>query len=289
MPRRLVFIAAAVLLAWVPRPASAQQGAIWIAGGASESGTSLIRTDFAPPLLLGLEGSGRATQTVDVERSLAPSVEAGAQRFPTRHVGLEVWIGRERDQLFSSGSTYHTALTYVSRPPPDNLPRQVLYERQADWPPVRVALRRWTVGLNVAVRPVASARVAWSISGGLSRIRVSGDVEPLGFTAFVLGGHSVLFPNEYQLNTRVEPAWAWRGNAGTMLDVTLAEHLALTMGARAIFGDDLRPSLRVTGADLSLAGFEPPPVEEITDRLSSSSIDISTTTLRVLAGLKVVF
>ena len=80
-----------------------------------------------------------------------------------------------------------------------------------------------------------------------------------------------------------------RANAGTMLDVSLAEHLALTMGARAVVGDDLHPSVRVTGVDLSRAGFEPPPVEEITERLSSTSVNASTTSLRLLAGLKVVF
>jgi hypothetical protein len=288
MPRRLV-LAAALLFLLSSTTALAQTGGIWIAGGASSTGGGRLETDYEPPLLFGLEGVSRARQTIEVDRALAPLVEAGAQWFPTRHVGLEVWVSRERADEFATSSSYDRTLTYVSRPPPDNLPREVTYEQRSEWPPVPVALRRWTAGFNLAVRPIASTRVAWAISGGLSRVRVSGDVEPLGFTAFVLGGRSVLFPNEYLLNTRIEPAWAWRANAGTTLDVRLAEHLALTMGARAIFGGDLRPSLRVTGVDLSLAGFEPPPVEEISERLSSSSIEISTSSLRVLAGLKVVF
>jgi hypothetical protein len=288
VPRRLV-TAAALLFLLSSTVASAQTGGIWIAGGASSTGGSRVATDYAPPLLFGLEGVSRATQTVDVDRALTPLVEAGAQWFPTSHVGLEVWVSHERAEEFAPSSSYARALTYISRPPPDNLPREFTYEQRTEWPPVRVALRRWTAGLNVAARPVVSARVTWAISGGLSRIRVSGEVEPLGFTTFVLGGHSVLFPNEYRLNTRLEPAWAWRANAGTMLDVRLAEHLALTAGARVVLGDDLHPTWRVTGADLSLAGFEPPPVEEISERLSSSSIDISTSSLRVLAGVKAVF
>jgi hypothetical protein len=288
MPRRLVMAAALLLLLSSAR-ASAQTGGIWIAGGVASAGGGRIATDYEPPLLFGLEGVSRATQTVAVDRALAPLVEGGAQWFPTRHLGLEVWVSRDRAEEFAPSSPYDRTLTYISRPPPDHLPRQFTYEQRTDWPPVRVALRRWTAGLNVAVRPVASTRVAWFISGGLSRIRVSGDVQPLGFTAFVLGGHSVLFPNEYLLNTRLEPEWAWRANAGTVMDVRLAEHLALTMGARGVFGDDLRPSLRVTGADLSLAGFEPPPVEEISERLSASTVSISTTSLRALVGLKVLF
>jgi hypothetical protein len=290
MPPRLVFIAAAVLLAGALRaPAFAQQGAIWVAGGASSTGSSRIRAESAPPLLFGLEGSGLATQTVEVERSLGPLVEAGAQWFPARHVGFEVWLACERDEQWAPSSAYDTTLTYIARPPPDTLPRQVTYQQQTDWPPVRVALRRWTAGLNAVVGPVSSTRVAWTISGGLARVRVSGDVEPVGFTSFVLGGHSVLFPNEYLLNTRLEPAWGWRATAGSTLDLRLAGHLALTTGARVVFGDDLQPSLRVTGVDLSLAGFEPPPVEEISERLTSSSVNVSTRSLRVLAGLKVLF
>jgi hypothetical protein len=290
MSRRLVAATAVALLFLLySARASAQSGGIWIAGGVSSTGGGRIATDYEPPLLFGLQGVSRATQTVDVDRATAPHVEVGAQWFPTRHVGLEAWVSRERAEEFAPSSTYDTTLTYISRPPPDNLPRQSTYAQQTDWPPVRVAMRRWTAGVNIAVRPVLSTRVAWTISGGLSRIRVSGDVEPLGFTSFVLGGHSVLFPNEYLLNTRLEPAWAWRANAGTMLDVSLAEHLALTMGARAVVGDDLHPSVRVTGVDLSRAGFEPPPVEEITERLSSTSVNASTTSLRLLAGLKVVF
>lgn len=287
MPRRLVIAASLFLLS--SAAASAQTGGIWIAGGASSTSGSRIATGYEPPLLFGLDGVSRAAQTVEVDRALAPLVEAGAQWFPTRHVGLEVWVSRERAEESAPSSTYDRTLTYISRPPPDNLPRQFTYEQGTEWPPVRVALRRWTAGFNLAVRPVALPRVAWAISGGLSRTRVSGDVEPLGFTSFVLGGHSVLFPNEYLLNTRVEPIWAWRANAGTMLDLRLAEHLALTAGARMVFGDDLHPSLRVTGVDLSLAGFEPPPVDEISTRLSSSTVSISTSSLRALAGLKVLF
>ena len=290
MPRRLVdTVAASLCVLLSSAPALAQQGGIWLAGGTSSADGGRIATDYEPPLLFGLEGVSRATQTVEIDRAFAPLVEAGAQWFPIRHVGLELWVSRERADEFTASTSYDRTLTYISRPPPDNLPRQFTYEQRTEWPPVRVASRRWTMGLNVAVRPAIATRVAWSISGGLSRVRVSGDVEPLGFTSFVLGGHSVLFPSEYQLNARLDPVWAWRANAGTMLDVRLAEHLALTMAARATFGDDLHPSLRVTGADLSLAGFEPPPVDEISAHLSSSSVEISTTSVRVLAGLKVLF
>lgn len=287
--RACVALAACLLVAAASAPVYAQAGAVWFAAGIATRGASGVVTDFDPPRLSGLEGSGRGTQRVDASGKASPLVEAGVQWFPVSRVGIEIWVSRDRGDEQATSSAYATTLTYISRQPPDHLPREFRYERGADWPPVRTEIRRWTVGLNGALRPVSSPRVAWIVSGGLAWVRLSGVIEPLGFTTFVLGGHSVLFPNEYRLTAALEPASAWRASAGTMLDVRLAPHLALTTGVRVVAGGDQELRLRVTGVDGSRAGFSPPPEDEIDEALAGSTARVSTRSLRALAGLKVIF
>lgn len=267
----------------------AQAGAVWFAAGIATRGASQVATDFDPPRLSGLDGRGRGTQRVDASGKASPVFEAGAQWFPASRAGIEIWVARDRGDEQATSSPYSTTLTYISRQPPDHVPREFRYERSADWPPVRTEIRRWMVGFNGALRPVSSPRVAWIVSGGLAWVRLSGVIEPLGFTTFVLGGHSVLFPNEYRLTAELEPASAWRANAGTMLDVRLASHLAFTTGVRFVAGADRDLRLRVAGVDRSQAGFEPPPDDEIDEALAGSTARVSTRSFRALAGLKVIF
>lgn len=267
----------------------AQAGAVWFAAGIATRGASQVATDFDPPRLSGLEGRGRGTQLVDASGTASPVFEAGAQWFPTSRAGIEIWVARDRGDEQATSSAYATTLTYISRQPPDHIPREFQYERSADWPPVRTEIRRWMVGFNGALRPVSSLRVAWIVSGGLAWVRLSGVIEPLGFTTFVLGGHSVLFPNEYRLTTELAPASAWRANIGTTLDTRLSGHLALMAGVRAVLGEDLDLALRVGGVDRSQAGFEPPPDDEIDEALAGSTARVSTRSLRALVGLKVIF
>ena len=59
-------------------------------------------------------------------------------------------------------------------------------------------------------------------SGGLAWVRVSGEAEPLGFTTFWLGGHSVLFSEDVRLRASLGPATSVGGYLGAALGVDLA-------------------------------------------------------------------
>jgi hypothetical protein len=284
-----ILLSTSVFAAAPTAPVLAQSGGVWIAGGGATRGASELVTDLDPPRLFGLEGAGSGAQRVDAGRTTSPAIEAGAQWFPLRHVGFEVWVGRDAGEADAASSPYHTTLTYIARQPPDHVPRTYEYDRATDWPPATLEIRRWTVGFNGVWRPLVSPRVSWNVAGGLAWIRLSGDAAPLGFTTFSLGGHSVLFPNEYRLAVALDPASAWRANAGTTVDVRLASHLALVLGARAVVGPDRDLRLRVTGVDRSQAGFEPPSTAEIDDALAESAASVSTRSFRALVGLKALF
>ena len=59
-----------------------------------------------------------------------------------------------------------------------------------------------------------SSRVDATLSGGMSLQRLSGTVQPLGFTQYNLGRHSVLFENEYRLAMSLDPTSAVGFNLG---------------------------------------------------------------------------
>lgn len=279
---------AAVIARAVPAAAQdADKGGAWVALGIATQGQSTINTSFEPPLLFGLQGSAAGSQAVDIDGSTGIAFEAGAQWFPSRVVGLEVWMSRDASDAQTS-SVYETSLTYISRPPPDNLPREFHYAASQ---PIDVAtsIERVTLGFNAAVRPVTSRRFSWIVSGGLARVHTTCDAAPLGFSTFVLGGHSTLFSNEYRLAVECEGASTWGANVGTMVDAKVAGHLAFTAGVRAVLTADQIHRLRVVAVDRGLAGFEPPSDAEIESALSGSVAEVPTASFRLSAGLKVLF
>lgn len=281
-----VLVSPAPLLAAPPDEPSA---AVWVGAGVATLAGPVITTDFDPPRLFGLEGSGRGGQRVEIPGDRRVSIEGGAQWFPVRHAGVEVWAARDTGTAAATGATYATSLDYTARQPPDHVPRTYRFERSDPWPAVEAGIRRWTVGFNGAFRPVVGRRVTWTLAGGLAWVRVSGSAAPLGFTTFSLGGHSVLFPNQYRLQVALEPASLWRANVGTALDATLSRHLAVTIGVRVVAGGDADLRLRVRDVDRSQAGFEPPDADAITEALSASTARVPTRSARVVAGLKVRF
>ena len=103
MSRRLVAATAVALLFLLySARASAQSGGIWIAGGVLSTGGGRIATDYEPPLLFGLQGVSRATQTVDVDRGCF-ACALGGPDGSTLFIAAAEWRGPERffDQPYS--------------------------------------------------------------------------------------------------------------------------------------------------------------------------------------------
>jgi hypothetical protein len=120
-------------------------------------------------------------------------------------------------------------------------------------------------------------------------VRTTASFEPLGYTTFVLGGHSTLFANEYTLATEMVPTTDVRGNVGGTIDLRLGGHAGLMLGVRQVLGPETRASLRVVAVDRSQAGFDPPPPDDITAQLAASRVSMPTSSFQVLAGAKVYF
>jgi hypothetical protein len=262
---------------------------VWASVGAGSAGTGEVTTRYEPELEFFTVERSSGGQTVTIDSGARLAQEFGVDVFLTDAFGLEAWVAHDTLEPTSDGGTYVTALRYVSRPPPSYDAVLVDYSRSDAWGAVATDVRRWTTAMNAVLRWGARRRVGGTVSGGLAFVNVAGDLSPLGYTMFVLGGHSTLFPNEYRLTADVEPTTTLRGNAGGTLDVRIASHVAVSFTLRQVFGADAVSSLRVTAVDRSSAGFDPPGHDDITAQLSRSTVALPTAATRALVGIRVAF
>ncbi|MBI1875730.1 MAG: hypothetical protein HYS05_17830 [Acidobacteria bacterium] len=129
--------------------------------------------------------------------------------------------------------------------PPDFVPRQFRYERQTAWPATQGSLRQLEIGLGGVGRWQSSRGFGATGYAGLGYLRLSGETQSLAYTSFHLGGHSVLFPEQYRLSATLTPSSTWGLNAGGELDIPVASSLSVVVGYRAFVGRAARLSVRL--------------------------------------------
>jgi hypothetical protein len=130
-------------------------------------------------------------------------------------------------------------------------------------------------------------RLNATISGGLSYYRLSGTAQPLGYTTFRLGGHSVLFSDEYHLVISIEPTAVLGFNAGGEINVPLGRRGAVVIGYRYLGGPTKDVPVRVS----SILNADQVANEETTAnveaRLAPAPARVGVSGSRLLIGLKV--
>ena len=116
---------------------------------------------------------------------------------------------------------------------------------------------------------------------------MSGHVEPLGYTAFQLGGHSVLFEDDYRLRASLSPAHTPGFNAGGDFDVPIGHHAAILVGYRYFGGSDAEAAVSavtiLNGDELTFQQ----PTADIAARLAPIKIRLSVSGSRLFVGLKI--
>lgn len=192
-----------------------------------------IASSYAPALVAGTLLESSATQTLAVDTGFAPGFEAGTNLFFSRHAGIQFFVARTRADLRGVNGPYTVRLRYVSRPPPDNVPREIVYTNAAPWPDTTGTLRQLALGAGAVLRfGSRHGGVAGTLAGGASFSRYGGELDRLGFTEFRLGGHSVLFGFEYPVVLGPTRDWSTAPYVGGQLDVAAGGRAALTAGLR---------------------------------------------------------
>ena len=245
-----------------------------------------LASSYSPPLLLDGAFTSAATQTITIETGTAVGVQGGVNLFVTPRAGIQILVGGESNDLSGASTPYSYTLTYTSRQPPSDQEVPVIVKSTTPWPAPIGSLTDFRTSINGAVRIGPSGRASATISGGLTFHRLSGTLQPVAYTSFRLGGHSVLFTDDYRLSVALEPTMAVGFNIGGDLDIAVARHVALTIGLRydggPTAGVNARPDSVVNAEQVV---FEQP-LSDIAQRLALPPAEVSLSAWRIVLAVK---
>ena len=261
---------------------------LWGAATFVTSGpTGVLTTSYSPPLLFDGDYTSHAGQTLNATAGFAVGVTAGINAFATPHFGVQVLFDKATYDLAGTNGPYTIALQYVSRPPPDNKPQTVNIDESLPWPDTSGTLTQRALAFNAVVRLGRPDRVAVTMSGGPVYYRLNGAVQPVGYTTFHLGGHSVLFTDDYRLEMSLAPTNAVGFDAGGDVSVSVARHAALMFGYRYFGGPTASVAVHpATVLNADQVVFEQT-LDEIARQLAVAPMRVSVSGSRAIVGIKI--
>jgi hypothetical protein len=190
-------------------------------------------SDYATPLLFGMEGSGRGTQELSLDRSFRPSAWVAIEWFPGERGGLLARSIFRRTPLGGPNTPYQVTLDYTARQPPDFVPRPYHADSSAPWPDTTGRIDRWEFDVLATVTSARSGPRA-HIDGGLAIVGTSGSFEPVGLTTAHLGGHSVLFTDRYHVVLGVSRTWNVAAVASGGVTIPLGTRAGIDISGRLV-------------------------------------------------------
>jgi hypothetical protein len=261
---------------------------IWGATTAITAGPAGVLTSvYSPPLLFDGDFTSDGRQVLTARSKFGFGVTGGVNVFPSAHIGFQTLVDRASCAATGSNTPYVIGLQYVSRQFPGYDTQVVTVDQSVAWPDTSGTLTQLAIGFNVVIRLGHPDRLAATISGGPSYYRIQGDIQPVGFTSFHLGGHSVLFQDDYRLAVSLTPANAFGFNIGGDVSVAASRHIALLAGYRYFGGPAVNVAARpaaILNADQVL--FQQT-LGDISSRLGSPPMRVSVSGSRVVAGLMI--
>lgn len=239
---------ASLALALIAGLASSAQGQphteVFVGGGVASSSTGAAETTFVPVLENSAATGIAGSQRLALDPATAPALVLGVRRFFTPAWAIEVKVAYTRAAVGGENDPYRVRLTYTALLPPDFQPRPASYSADKSWPDTEGRLRRVLMSVNV-VRRLSSGAVSFTGAAGVAWQRVNGRASALGYTAFLLGGRSVLFVSDYTLSAVLESTSRVGGDVAGEVSVALGPHVSLVTGYQAFFGPSLEPRVRL--------------------------------------------
>ncbi|MBI1873161.1 MAG: hypothetical protein HYS05_04625, partial [Acidobacteria bacterium] len=191
-----------------PSPGSSPERTFqpWVVFSANAPASGgLLTSTYSPPFDTGAFQS-TASQTLTLDPATARGFEAGADYFVTPGVGVRALVSYSRAAFSGENGPYAVTLLYTSMQPPDFVPRQFLYQRETPWPATEGAFRQLNISVGGVGRWHSTRGFGATAYAGLGYLRMSGETQSIAYTSFHLGGHSVLFPEEYRLSASLGPS-----------------------------------------------------------------------------------
>ena len=244
-------------------------------------------SSYSPPLLFTSEFTSHGGQTLALNANRGVGVEAGVNLFATPHLGVQILANRASTDLAGTNGPYALDLTYVSRQPPNFDPQTFTVRQSSPWPDTSGSLTQLTIALNGVARVGTADRLNATISGGLSYYRLSGTAQPLGFTTFLLGGHSVLFSDEYHLAFSIDPTAVVGFNVGGEINIPLERRAAMVFGYRYLGGPMTDVPVRLTTILNADQVTNQETAASIAERLAPGPARVAVAGSRLLIAVKV--
>jgi hypothetical protein len=243
-------------------------------------------SSYVPPFLLGTEGTGRAWQALAIERSWRPAVFGAVEWLPGPHAGVLVRGVFRRTPLSGANTPYRVSVDYIARQPPDYVARQYHNERSTAWPDTTGQLDRWDLDAEITLATGPSSGARAHIDAGVALVGLSGWVGPVGLTTFQLGGHSVLFSNEYQLTMDLARTWSATAVASGGVTIPAGPRVGIDISARALLPRTIDVALHVkeVGGDTALASLSAADAERT---LSPGPLRVKLGTFDLLASIRI--
>ena len=126
-------------------------------------------------------------------------------------------------------------------------------------------------------------------SGGLTVFRTKVTVRSLGFTTLWMGGHSVLFLENYELEFAIEPTTRLGLNVGGELSIALGSQVSLFVDVRYYYSPTTKAEVSFTEILNLDEVIHREPIETIQEQMSPAAIEINPSFFRLSIGLKLRF
>lgn len=286
---RVSWLFVVVLLGTWHVPARAQN--VEVAGGsglAGGPGDGAFTSTYEPPFRF-FEHRGQASQRLVLQREAAPLLWASLTWFGIPHVGVESRVDYRRPGLHGPNDPYAVTMTYIARQPPDYEPRPYSYERVTAWPDTDGHASQITATASVVVRVGEPRRANLRVLAGGGVTNMRGRLEPIGYTTFNLGGHSVLLTDEHHLSARYGGSTAIGLSAGAEVHIPVGSRLAIVAGWRLFVPRLMELAVTVDGLAASDEGIEQVQWDQVQRTLAPAPVQWRPITSDITAGFAVRF
>jgi len=187
---------------------------------------------YTPTLSNHPEATGAAGQDVKLSGDRGTALAASLTRMLGPRLGVQLMLGATRSPLGGPSGDCSWTLRYEARQPPDYQPRPIEVTGSVPWSTTDGELRQLVVAASVLARFPLADSVSVSLSGGVSALRLEGDLSPLAVTLFSEGGHATLFSEIYKARVVFEPLTTAGLQAGAEVAWHLSRTLSLALEAR---------------------------------------------------------
>jgi hypothetical protein len=283
---------------WLPAEAAAQTAGIaappraeiwgaWAVAMPIRDGT--LDSSYEPPLRLGSSAlESLAHQVLNVEAGAGYGFDLGANVFFNRVIGVQGAFTATSANVNGTNGSYETFLRYVSSQPPDYQPRENTSESSTAWAPTTGTLGYRSLAIGGVVRwRTTAGRIGGTLAGGVDIEWLTGELDSLGYTQFILGGHSTLFSVTHRVRVRPpEGGHAFGPYVGGDVHVAISEGIALMAGVRVRLTS--RRVVPIQVVDLVDPNENPwvPEMFELAAALDGQPLELPGTRWRTLVGVK---